>query len=266
MRISIPKILPYLLLSVLLVAGCALPGPPRASKRSLADSMGGPIVVDERLKLKRVAGDTPSMLPDTTVPREVYIIVHPAYSVFFRDLTKDKYTEAKNNLLQQQFINETKAVAARAAVGAVVVLVLPGKYSTESQNPQGYMAYLNKEFGEYPNVYYVVSEHTSSGTLQMHEMVNLYVMLQALKVDQARAIIGGGYIGRCQREFYNQLTTYLDKSLAFISPEMSTISPEDITDSDAIAMLKSLQQDDFTPVKRFIDKKAGGNANVTAIP
>jgi len=112
----------------------------------------------------------------------------------------------------------------------------------------------------------VLSENTSSGTLNMSEMVHLYVFLQALKVNQSRVMIGGGYIGRCQREFYTQLTTYLDRSVTYIVPEMSTISPEDITDSEAMAILGSLMQQNFTPVKQFIDKKTHGSANVSSIP
>jgi len=197
-------------------------------------------------------------------PREVFIIVHPAYAVFFRDPGKDAYSPAKYSLLMKQFENEAHLIETASAEGNVVVLVLPGDYPNNSSAPQSYVSYLNTVTAGGQSVYYVLSESSSSGVLPANDLVNLYLLIHGL--DASKVMIGGGYIGRCQREFYNQLTGYLDNSLAFVVPEISTISPDDVSDEEALRIASSLDNQDYSPVKQFIDRKTGGRTNVQSMP
>jgi hypothetical protein len=95
-------------------------------------------------------------------------------------------------------------------------------------------------------------------------MATLYGFLQ--KVKATRLLIGGGYIGRCQREFYNQVTASVERVTAYIVPEISSLSPDDVSDREAAEILASLRQGDYTPVRRFIDKKSGGAAETIQLP
>ena len=244
----------------LALSGCATvdqPGP--ASGRNL-DILGGYPQTNEALMTRKL---TASVKPHS-VSSDVFIMVHPAYSIFFRDLNKKKYSDATSSLLRQQFDNEAKLIADQAGAGKIVILVVPGNYADDSISPLSYVSYLNTVTAGAKSVYYVLSETSSSGSLPMNEMVNLYQFLQTVK--DGKVMIGGGYIGRCQREFYNQLTTYIDSSRAYLVPELSSISPDDVSEGEALRILSSLQQQDYTPVRMFIDKKTKGKANILSLP
>lgn len=248
----------------MLSAGCATVDRSRSASENHADIIAGyPQSSNGLIPLKLTTTVTRSAKPNS-VSNDVFIIVHPAYSVFFGDLNKRKYSDAKYSLLKRQFDNEAKAIENQSATGKIVVLVVPGNYAVDSISPRSYESYLNTISAGSLSVFYVLSETSSSGRLPINEMVNLYLFLQSVKVN--KVMIGGGYIGRCQREFYNQLTNYLDSSFTYIVPEISTISPEDVSEGEAIRILRSLQQQDYSPVKLFIDKKAGGKANILSLP
>lgn len=249
----------------LLLSGCVAGAYDHSSKRASDLQRYNPLV-DGQLKLRRVTHDAIAGIQSANPPKNVFVIVHPAYTFFFRDEAKGKLSNAKYELANDQFTLEKTAIMAQAAAGSVVVLVLPGNFGADSSDPVSYVSYLNSMSDEGQHVYYVLSEASSTGTLPVDDMVSLYSFLQALKVSTVKVMIGGGYVGRCQREFYNQLTAYLDRSLAYIVPEISTISPDDVSDSEAMAIFTSLQQQNFGPVKAFIDKKVGSNANVQSMP
>jgi len=245
-------------------SGCASVEPTGVYQHRTAGILNGYPQSQEPLKLQRITSVPPSIETASAGSGEVFIIVHPAYSAFFRDPSKDRYSEAKDLMVQKQFDNETSAIAAQAASGKIVVLVLPGNYAVDSQSPLSYVSYLNSLVAEGRQMYYVLSETSSTGSLPMTDMVNLYSFITA---NNARKVmIGGGYIGRCQREFYGQLTTYLDKSLAYVVPEMSVVSPDDVSEEEALTIASSVTMHDFSPVRSFIDKKAGGKANILSIP
>jgi hypothetical protein len=98
----------------------------------------------------------------------------------------------------------------------------------------------------------------------MDSMVKLYAFLQQVRAD--KILIGGGFIGRCQREFYNQMAAYLEKVTAYIVPEISSISPDDISTPEASEILESLQRRDYSPIRRFIEKKSQGAAGILQFP
>lgn len=218
----------------------------------------------EPLTIARLSASSAEAVPQSLRGRAVTIMVHPAYSLFFREERRSTYSEAKYDLLKFQLDNEARFIGEIAKTDNVLILVLPGNYQKDSLAPQSYTFYLNSSTRSGPLVYHIYSETSSSGSLSTDTMVTLYGFLQKVKAD--KVLIGGGYIGRCQREFYNQITTYLDKVPAYIVPEISSISPDDIDSDEAQAIVDSLRQRDYAPVKNFIEKKGRGNANVLHVP
>ena len=262
-RFVISRIFCVALFPFLLVSGCSTVDPANIVSQTATEIVNQYPEALEQLKLKDITQVQPSEIPDVDGSRDVFVIVHPAYSVFFRDKEKERYSSAKYSLLKKQFDNEAVLIASQAALGKIVVLVIPGNYPVDSKAPLSYVSYLNSIAGGGQKVYYVLSETSGSGNLSMNDMVSLYVFLQALKAN--KIMIGGGYIGRCQREFYNQLTTYLDSTVAYIVPELSTISPDDVSEGEALNIFSGLQRQDYSLVKSFIDKKTGGKANTLSI-
>ncbi len=196
--------------------------------------------------------------------QDAYIVVHPAYSLFIGDSKKRRHDESKYALMNVQFENEARFISETSRAGSILILILPGGYAEESELAESYTAYLNATTLGGARVFYLFSDSLNDGTISTDDMVDLYRFLQQAKVG--KVLIGGGYIGRCQREFYNELTTYYDRSRAYIVPEISTISPEDITKTEAAGIVSSLQRKDFTPIKKFIDKRFDYAASIFSLP
>ncbi len=255
-----------LLAIALLFSGCSSQGRQKATAKVTLEFWGEESLPNDPLRIPRLTGDADRAPADPVSSSEVVVIVHPAYSLFFRDPWKDKGSYAKFSLLKSQYENEAAAIENLAATGQVVVIVVPGNFTADSIAPKSFVAYLNRVTAAGQSMYYVFSETSSSGTLPTGEMVNFFAFLQ--KVNAKKVLIGGGYIGRCQREFHNQLKTYLGPGSMpiVIVPEYSTISPDDISDSEARYIVSRIRQQDYTPVVEFIDKKTRGQAEVQSIP
>ncbi len=211
----------------------------------------------------------PAPLASTNRPAlasEIYVIVHPAYGVFFQNLDREQLAEVKYRLLKKQFETEKKFIAEQAASGATLILVLPGK-TADGDFPRTYpfyRSYLNTTAGTGSSVFFIYSDTSSSGAIPQDEMMSLYYFIRGLK--PARVMVAGGYIGRCQREFYNELTNYIEKTQVFIVPQLSTISPDDVTEEEAEQILRGLEQQDYSLVKKFIDKRTGATVNILPLP
>jgi len=258
----------------LAVSGCATVEDTLSPSKQFADIINSFPAAQEQLKfpdLTKIPATITSTLTATarsTPARasEVYVIVHPAYAVFFQSLTKENFAEAKYRLLKKQFETEQKFIAKQAASGATIILVLPGKTS-DGVFPASYPSYrhyLNDTAGVGNSVFFIYSDTSSSGAIPQNEMMSLYYFIRGLKA--AKVMVAGGYIGRCQREFYNELTNYIDKAQVFIVPQLSTISPDDVTEKEAEQILNGLEQQDYTLVKQFIDKKTGALTNTLPLP
>ncbi len=241
-----------------LLAGCSAAIQHGNSASIYADLAGRYPANDRPLGLTRLTAD-PTLVP-AAPDRQVFIFVHPAYSLFFRDFAKQDFSKVKLDLMKRQFDHEEAVIGERIAAHKTVILILPGNYPADSFAPRSYVSYLNGLASLGSPVYYLLSETSSTGVLPANDMVGLYMFLQTLNVD--RVTVGGGFIGRCQREFYDQFATHLGAVHAFVSPELSTIAPEDVTDDEAAQILSSLQKGDYTPVKSFIDKKTSGKENI----
>ncbi len=246
-------------LALALAAGCApSPGP----ARSFSEMLGSFPDSADPLRIVRL---TPAAtVPEASRGKMVIVLVHPAYSLFFREELRNRYSDAKYELLKFQLESETRFLRGLAGTGHPVVLVLPGNYEQESAAPLAYTYYLNEAAGGSRTVFHVFSETSSSGALPTETMVTLYSFLR--NAGARTVLVGGGYIGRCQREFYNQLVTYADAATAYVVPEISAISPDDISDRDAHAILEALRTRDYAPVRSFIEKRTRGTASVLFLP
>jgi hypothetical protein len=253
---------------VLTVSGCATVSDPLSPSRQFTDIVNSFPAQQEQLAFPDLT-KIPAPLTSATRPApasDVYVIVHPAYAVFFQSLGKEDFADAKYRLLKKQFETEKNFIAKQAAAGATIILVLPGK-TADGVFPASYPSYrdyLNKTAGAGNSVFFIYSETSSSGAIPQNEMMSLYYFIRGLK--PARVMVAGGYIGRCQREFYNELTNYIEKSQVFIVPQLSTISPDDVTEKEAEQILQGLERKDYTLVKQFIDKKTGASANILPLP
>ncbi len=251
----------FTLLVLLAAAGCAASDTPAKSFTEILQRFPPS---PEPLGIARLSASSADAVPLSLRGKAVTIMVHPAYSLFFREERRSTYSEAKYDLLKFQLDNEARFIGEIAKSDNLLILVLPGNYQKDSLAPLSYTFYLNSSTKSSPLVTYIYSETSSSGSLSTDTMVTLYGFLQRVKAD--KVLIGGGYIGRCQREFYNQITTYVDKIPAFIVPEISSISPDDIDNDEAQTIVNSLHRRDYAPVKKFIEKKGRGNANVLHVP
>src|SRR3990172_1541234 len=254
----------WAVLCVLAALGCTPAQSSIDSAQQFAGILGQYPRTAEPLRVQKLSGASASPeLRKGGVP-EVTIIVHPAYSVFLRDLAREAYPDVKYRLLKKQFYNEAAFMAERAEAGGILVLIIPGNYSTDSFSPLAYTSYLNAVASKGPSVFYLFSKTSSTGVINADDMISLYRFLQDVNADTM--MIGGGYIGRCQREFYDQLTNFFERTRTYIAPEISTISPDDVSEREASRILAGLRRRDYTSVRQFIDRKTEGNVNVLSVP
>ena len=218
----------------------------------------------EPLRIKKLSAASAADRDPALQGKTVTVMVHPAYSLFFREEHRSNYSEAKYDLLKFQLDSEVRFISEIAKTDNLLLLVLPGNFEKQSIAPLSYINYLNAAAGSGASVYYITSETWSTGALSLESMITLFGFVQ--RVGAARLLIGGGYIGRCQREFYNQVSAYLDKVPTYIIPEISTISPDDISDRESAEILSSLRLGNYTPVMEFIDKKTQGAADILRLP
>lgn len=248
---------------LLQLAACATLDAPGSHARLFLEKLNRYPQTADTLKIERLTGTSHTFLGNLPASPDVFIMVHPAYSLFFRSESRSKYPEAKYALLAKQFEDEERFISEVAKAGKIMILIIPGNYQEESGAPQSYTRYLNTAAGGGQTVFYLFSESAGNGSVSMNDMVDLYRFLQGIRVR--KVLIGGGYIGRCQREFYNSLTAYFEKSSTYLVPEVSTISPDDITEAEARGILESIRQQNYSPVAKFIEKKLD-TANLLSIP
>ena len=250
-------------LFLFLVMGCASVDPPGSLARRFFDTVNH-YPPTRQLAIEQLSSRSITRLSKVGISPDVHIVVHPAYALFFRDARRSRYADVKYELLIKQFEEEERFVREAARDGKIVILIIPGGYESEIQAPESYTAYLNAVAGGGNSVFYLYSESLSNGSIPSSEMVDLYRFLQSVKVG--RVLIGGGYIGRCQREFYSELTAYYETTRSYIVPEISTISPEDISDEEAAVILRGIERRDYSPVRKFIEKKQDRAPNTLFAP
>lgn len=230
----------------------------------------GPVLLQKRgpqkgepLRIKRLTRDAASQVAAIHRGADVSIIVHPAYALFFDKPIESDCRSPKCALLDLQIESEARFIALNAEKGRPTILVLPADPIVEAEFPHIYSAYLNRLTSGSSSVYAVFSKTSSSGALDRDDMLALYGFLSG--IEAPRVMIGGGYIGRCQKEFYTQLTTYFSRSKVYLVPEISVISPADISDRDAVDIANDISNRQYKAVRSFMMRKVGEPFNVYSI-
>jgi hypothetical protein len=176
----------------------------------------------------------------------LYIIVHPAYGVFFnerpRDLVLDNpldaflnekaYTKEKR-FLQEQERSLRDFLEITSTRKRLVILVLPGDYKDYSgylyrDLDDEYARYINSVTNSSESVLYLYSEKPNRGGLSEESQKKLATFIQS--VDPKNILIGGGYLGRCVEDFYRGLAKGIGKEKIAIAAEITSIGREDLKD------------------------------------
>jgi len=184
-----------------------------------------------------------------------YIFVHPSYSLFFpakktRALRRpaDRHSSIVDSFLesspdtavtlleQEQLKIEKNFIEYLTTEEKLVILVLPRDYRHAmnygyTEGPDEYARYLNGIANGSPAILQLESEASNSGKLLAEDLIPLLSFLKAVGAETT--LIGGGYVGRCQKEFYQYMTSFAAADQYYIVPELSTFSPEDISEEEA---------------------------------
>lgn len=219
--------------------------------------------------------------------KSVYIFVHPSYYLFFHakkpqvtrpsldmkdslvDLfLKESPQKAVLRLEQVQQRNEKNFLEYLTMDEKLVILLLPRNYRTTNSytymnSKDEYTRYLNEIANGSPSILYMESESASVGRLLSDDLVVLLSFLEAIGAKSV--LIGGGYVGRCQKEFYNYVTKYSFGSSYFIVPELSTFSPDDVTETTAGSFFEN-DQINLKACSEFVLNKTPSNTNLQHLP
>jgi len=190
----------------------------------------------------------------------VYLINHPAFYTFFQHPTINRKDNsmAKNImdiLIEDDAPGESSSEKARynkrimktiiefekigrnflefaSTSRKLIILILPGEYKKYQSyrykdGADEYSRYINEVTNISDSVLYLESRKPNRGQLTDEDMNTLIEFLQ--KTGTTSILLGGEYIGRCQEDFYKQLSEAIGTSMAIeIIPELSPVSPEDM--------------------------------------
>ncbi len=251
--------------ALLLLSSCAtVANSPDGSDRRYAEILSGYPQTEEIIRVPRLTYGSSQALSTAVRTQDVFIFVHPGYSFFFNTgMKKQHYRGAKFRMQELQFSQEARFIAEQAQAGNIVILIVPGNYLADSVAPRAYTAYLNTVAPAGASVFYVPSMTSSNGNIPGDDMIILYQFLQDIKAR--KVLLGGGYIGRCQREFRSQLTSYYDHALTYIVREVSTISPDDVSEVEASQIVAGIELSDYFAVGRFLADKLDNDVNILSI-
>jgi len=203
---------------------------------------------------------------------EVYIVVHPSYYIFFhekgRDILPDEQKSLVETFVETEYGDtgvlylmkeyqkaEMQLISSAKDKKRLVVLLIPGHYTTSSHyifkdGQDGYAQYINGLTRDTDSVFYIESKSVNSGKMLEDDQKALLNFLS--KIRAQKVYIGGGYIGRCQKDFYNFLSKAWSENNIAIIPEISAFSPEDLSDSTARMLLTSNMKLNSSVVNSFI--------------
>lgn len=179
----------------------------------------------------------------------LYVIVHPAYSVFFNN--DDPYSDSKDTV--ESFLNETAYTQSSRLImeqerslrdfleitstrNRLIVLVLPDNSQQYRMGTDMFTLYVNSVTNGSDSVLYLYSKKPNGGHLSEGSKQQLIEFFKA--VDPERIIIGGGYLGRCIEGFYRDFSSSPFGERMLISGELSAFSRDDLKDLDIDDFLK----------------------------
>lgn len=179
---------------------------------------------------------------------DLYVIVHPAYSIFFHDLEPlyasrnpvDSFLNETTYTKNSRFIREQERslrdlVEITSTRKRLILFVLPGNYREYDgyiykYGPDMFARYINSITNESESVLYLYSEKPNRGRLSDRSKNHLIEFFDA--VNPKRIIIGGGYIGRCLEDFYKDISSSAFGEKIMIAGEISAFSQDDLNRID----------------------------------
>jgi hypothetical protein len=181
----------------------------------------------------------------------VYVLVHPAYYIFFHDNNENKIYVDRGNDFSKNIVdlfiddfpvNDSKMLEQmklstnmeRVFLGKkslnqnLVIVVLPPKYRTHPEYPYNkldeYGRYLNDVTQNSPSILYIESESYKSGYLTRDTLSKVRKLFNALEIKTV--YVSGGYTGGCVQNFYEQIVENYNVKNIELVPEMCIASPD----------------------------------------
>lgn len=195
----------------------------------------------------------------------VYVIVHPAYYPFFHfggmayrsnlnsgisdgqqkenaieEFISIPPSDVRFSLFQAQERRTRDFLEYKSTEEKLVILILPRSHATFARyaykgGPDEYVRYLNEVTNSSKSIIYVESQSATRGQLREEDSLRLAEFL--LAVSPTRVLVGGGYIGRCLEDFYVDFAESYDADSLFMVPELSDISPKELSKKLARSLL-----------------------------
>ncbi|MHB8882081.1 MAG: hypothetical protein ACYC69_11300 [Thermodesulfovibrionales bacterium] len=210
--------------------------------------------------LKGMSNEAITRLAEKWSKGEVYVIVHPSYYLFFHEkpfsVSSSEGNSIANSFIETDYAEkspvimlmkeyekaEIEFISAARVKGVPVIFLIPGNYQNSphylyNEGPDEYSRYLNGLTQGSDNFVYLESQNVNSGKMTKEHQVLLLNLLKQANIQ--KVFVGGGYIGRCQKEFYNFLAQNWSRDNIAIIPQISSFSPEDLSAPAAKMLLTS---------------------------
>jgi hypothetical protein len=174
----------------------------------------------------------------------LYIIVHPAYSVFFGDQEPYLFTEnpvdtflretaftKEKRFLQEQERSLRDFMEITSTRQHLILVVLPGDYKNYPgyvyrNLSNAYARYINSVTNSSESVIYLYSEKPNKGDLPEQSEKHLLKFIES--VNPETILIGGSYLGRCVEDFYKEISASIGEKKIAIAAEITAISRDDL--------------------------------------
>jgi hypothetical protein len=206
----------------------------------------------------------------------LYIVVHPAYYVFFEDhgLNRSAENPVETFLKEPAFTRDAQFLREQERAlrdfleitsmrKRLIVLILPGNYRDFSgfayrNSSDEYARYINSVTNSSESVLYLYSNKPFNGRLSYESRESLLHFIEAVNPKAIR--IGGGYLGRCIEDFYKDLTSSVSEDKVAIAGEISAFSPEELKGLDLNEFLEGGRLN-ISAMKQIVSSK-----NIKGIP
>ncbi|MDA8241052.1 MAG: hypothetical protein M0Z67_11875 [Nitrospiraceae bacterium] len=214
----------------------------------------------------------------------VYIVVHPAYYTFFHEgggpndplatpsqnavdlLLREPAYSSKTRLQLAQEKTLRDFLEYMSTDRKLVILVLPRYYKKYEgykfrRGNDEFMRYINEVTNGSDSVLYLYSKRPNRGTLAGMDRRRLLKFLYSVKAKEI--LLGGGYIGRCLEDLYKDMEQYYSDDKLYVVPEITSISPSDMSSGAASDVLDADGMVDVGKLSKSIQSNSLGNQEIT---